>query len=178
MIHSGLVMRGGETYGAVLDGDRDQVLHADVRHGAVVYDVHAVVRHGDADAAHTRGLHAVLGQQRRGRVEHCLDWRADAPFFYRGTHDFEARAKLVHKLARLRLVPEGGVEIIAAGEWVLHGRETRRYHQGAGDAVARSHAAEVERLLDMLAVAVPVRHPGRLLNRVGKDVPYLLGIEA
>ena len=48
----------------------------------------------------------------------------------------------------------------------------RDHHRG-GDAVARAHAAEVERLLDMLAVAIPERDAGRLLRRIGEHVPHL-----
>src|SRR3546814_12427640 len=45
------------------------------------------------------------------------------------------------------------------------------------DAVARAHAAEVEGLLDMLGIALPVGDAGGLLGGVGEQVLALPRIE-
>src|SRR3546814_16978382 len=47
----------------------------------------------------------------------------------------------------------------------------------SSDLVARAHAAEVEGLLDVLGVALPVGDAGGLLGGVGQQVLALPGVE-
>ncbi len=154
------------------------MLHADIRHRAVVDDVHAVVRHGDAHGLDVVGADMVLGDERGGGVEHRLDRRADAPLLDRGRHDLEAVAELVREQVGLRRLAKRRVEVIAAREWIVHTGTAGCHHQRAGNAVARPHAAEVECLLDVLAVAMPIGHAGGLLGRIREHMAHALGIEA
>src|SRR5947207_10847239 len=92
-------------------------------------------------------------------------------------HELETGAELVRETARLRLLAERGEEVIAAGKCVVDRGKARRHHHGAGDPVARAHAAEVEGLLYVLGVAMPVRDAGRLLRRIREDMPDLGRLE-
>ena len=84
---------------------RDQMLHADVGHRRGCRRC-ACGRRGMVMTMRLRvvGRDAVLGDQRRGGVEHRLDRRADAPFLDRGLHDLEARAELLDEHGRLWLL--------------------------------------------------------------------------
>jgi hypothetical protein len=64
-----------------------------------------------------------------------------------------------HQPLRVRRTPVGDEEVAFARKHVVHAAEALRHHGRRGDAVARRHAAEVERLLDVLLVAHPARDP-------------------
>ena len=64
-----------------------------------------------------------------------------------------------------------------AVEHVRDAGEARLHHERRGDAVARAHAGEVERLLDVLGVALPAPHAGDLLGGVRQRVAHPLFVE-
>ncbi len=69
-------------------------------------------------------------------------------------------------------------EIALPDERLLDAGHAGFDHQSAGDAVARAHAAEVERLLDVFKIAVPVGTARCLLHGIGEQISHLQRIEA
>jgi hypothetical protein len=107
-----------------------------------------------------------------------LQRRADGPFLDRRIHDLVALAELRGKFARQRLFgADRGEQVFVAAQKVVNPGEPRRDHGGRRDAVAGTHAAEIEGLLYVLAVALPVRNAGCLLGRERKRMAYPARIE-
>ena len=153
------------------------VLHADVRHVAVVDGVGALVRNTHHQPFDLSGLDLVLADQVEQAVERGLDRRTDRPALDIGVHDFVGRAEPADEYFRLGGAAVRDEEIALPGEHVFDRRKTVRDHRGRGGAVARRHAAEIERFFDVLFVAHPARHARRLLRRIREQMPHLARIE-
>src|SRR5258708_16985914 len=109
---------------------------------------------------------------------HRLQWRAEAPFLDCGVDHVKARAEFGDEFSGGRLVGKHGEYIFIAGERVFNTARSKRHHGRSHDAVARPHAAEIEGLLDVPAVAGPVTHSRRLLARIGERMPHLARLKA
>ena len=70
-----------------------------------------------------------------------------------------------------------GEEIVRAGENVVDAGAARLHEKCGGHAVARRHSGEVERLLDVVGVALPRGDARTLLRGVGHQPAHLLGVE-
>ena len=104
--------------------------------------------------------------------------RADGPLLDRRIHDLVALAEFRHQFLRLRRIPSNRREqILGPAQEIIDASEARRDHGCGRHAVAGTHAAEVEGLLHMVAVALPVGHARGLLGREGERVAHLSGIE-
>jgi len=91
-------MHACEAGAAVDDHERDEVLQAKIRDGAVVDDAQRLGRHVDSDALDVAFAQGGIGKQRRHGIEHRLQRRPDAPLLDRCAEDGVARAKLGDKL--------------------------------------------------------------------------------
>src|SRR3546814_20341117 len=78
---------------------------------------------------------------------------------------------------RPRVLGEGGEVGDVAGEAARHAAGARGDEERGAGAVARAHAGEVEGLLDMLGIALPVGDAGGLLGGVGEQVLALPRVE-
>jgi thiamine biosynthesis lipoprotein len=130
------------------------------------------------DLLHARRIEALALDQDVQRVERRLDGRADRPLLDVGAHDLEPRAERLddHPGAVLRHEPLE--EVVGAGEDVVHAGAARLDQERRRHAVARGHAAEVERLLDVIDVALPRGEARGLLRGVGEQPPHLLRAQA
>ena len=88
------------------------------------------------------------------------------------------RAQIARHLLGPRLARVGLERVVLALEHVFDAGEAKLRHQRGGHPVARAHAGEIERLLDVFEVALPAPHAGHLLNRVRQRVAHALLIEA
>ncbi len=131
------------------------MLQADVWDLAVVDDGRFVGGDADDDALHLIGIEVVLLDQDLEGVERRLNRRADGPLLDVGPRDLVALAELVDEHRRIVLRHERGEKVVRARQNVVDGRSTRFDEQGRGDAVLGRHAAEVERFLDVIGVALP-----------------------
>ena len=154
------------------------MLHADVGHVAVIGGLRALVRDPHHDMFDLFGLDPVRPDEIEQGVEGRLDRRADRPALDVSVHDLVGGAELAHQFIRIRLAAVGDEEVALAGEDVLHPGEAGGDHGRGGDPVAGRHAAEIERLLDVLGVARPGRDAGGLLRGERQQVAHLSGLEA
>jgi len=81
------------------------------------------------------------------------------------------------ELSGLRRVAERREQVLLAAERIVDAGHARGDHGGRRHAVARPHAAEIKRLLHMLAVAFPIGNAGALLGRERDRVAHLGRIE-
>ena len=135
------------------------MLQIDVRDLAVVDDGRLVGGHADDDLLHLGSVEALAFDERVERIERCLDGRANGPLLDVGTHHLEARAKLLDHHPRIVLRDESLEEAVGAREDVVDAGAAGLNQQRRRHAVARGHAAEVERLLDVIDVALPRGQP-------------------
>ena len=128
------------------------------------------------DVAERRVL--ALPSDMRQRIERRLRGRADRPFLDVGGQDLKALAERFGELRGIGLRRIGLEEIALAAEDIVDAGEAVRHHGRGRDAVARRHAAEVERLLDMLGVTHVAADARGLLGAVGEQVAHLRGVES
>ena len=102
------------------------------------------------------------------RVERRLNRRTDGPFLDVGARDLVALAELVHEHRRVVLRRERLEEVVRAGQHVVDAGAAGFDQQRGRDAVSRGHAAEIERFLDVLGVALPRCDARGLLRRVAR----------
>ncbi len=148
-------MRGVERGGAVQQHHRHHVLQADVGHVAVVHHRGDRRRHPHAHLAHLIRRKRCAGTDRGHGIERRLDRRADGPFLDVGLGDLVALAQLLDQTLRVRLRRIGLEKIVRAGKNVVDAVPARGHQQRGRHAVARGHAGEHERLLDVVGVAPP-----------------------
>ena len=87
------------------------------------------------------------------------------------------RAELADQFLRIGFAAVGDKEVALSREDVLDRREAVRDHGCRRCAVARRHAAEIERLFDVFLVAHPAGYAGGLLGGIGEHMAHLIGIE-
>ena len=104
--------------------------------------------------------------ERIERVERCLDRRADRPLLDVGPHDFEPCSKRFDDHPWVVLWDKSLEEVVSPRQDVVDAGSTRLDEQRRRDPVARAHATEVERFLDVIDVALPRRQARRLLRGV------------
>ncbi len=163
--------------GAVDEPDGEYVLKIDVRHRAIADDERAVLGQSGDDPRDVGGCEAVLFSQRQQRIERRLDGIADRKRLDRGFVHIEAASEVGDHFFGPRLGRERLDHVVLAVEDVGDAGKARLHHQRRGHAVARAHAAEVERLLDVFGVARPAPDARHLLGRVRQRVAHTALIE-
>ena len=141
--------------GLVDQHHRDQVLQANIRDLAIVDDRRLLSPPARLTSLTWSASKWCRLKQFLQRVERRLDRRADGPFLDVGPGDLVALAELVDQRCGIRLRAEGLEEIVRAREDVVDAGPARLHQQSGGDPVARRHATENERLLDMIGIALP-----------------------
>ena len=129
------------------------------------------------DLRHVPGLERTPLVQDFERVERRLDRRADRPFLDVGAGDLVALAKLLDQARRIGAGRIGQDEVVRSREHIVDAGPAGTHQQRGGQPAARRHAAEHERLLDVIGVALPGGDAGGLLRGVVKQPAHVLGVE-
>ena len=119
----------------------------------------------------------MLAPQRQQRVERRLDGIADGKRLDRGFVHIEAAPEVGDHFFGPRLGRERLDHVVLAVEDVGDAGKARLHHQRGADTIARAHAAEVERLLDVFGVARPAPDARHLLRRVRQRVAHAALVE-
>jgi hypothetical protein len=80
-------------------------------------------------------------------------------------------------LFRLRTGRQRDKEVVGSVEHVVDAGQAGLHHADGGHAVARAHASEIERLLDVILVFHPAPQPGDLLGGIRNRKAHALFIE-
>ena len=152
----------------------DQVLAVDVGHAAVADDARGVFGQPDDDALDVVGTQVMLATKRQQRIERSLVGVAHREGLDARLRDKEPGAHPGHHFLGARVGGERLQRVVPARQHVADGSAAALHHDGGRDAVASTHPANVECLLDVLVVLYPAPEAGDLLGAVGDCVAHPL----
>ena len=172
-------MGRGEAERAVEQQHREEMLGAQVRDIPVIHQVDAVVGQAHGQVGDVVSAEACTCASSVSSASSAAWIGAPAAHFLIDACMISNRLPRPSTRASGRGVcANASRKVRAPGERVLDPGEAGPDHGRRGDAVARRHAAEIERLLDVLRIAHPVREAGCLLHGVGQLEPYLARVQA
>ena len=87
MLHALVVMSCAKRKSSIQKGNREQVLHVDIGHVAVVHNIDAIIRRAYNQLLDIAGFDLVFLHQRVKRGQCCLHRRPDGPVLDLSVHE-------------------------------------------------------------------------------------------